>query len=355
MGVDPSKSPAMPDELSVDDFLARPTGVPVIDVRTPDEFAAGHIPGAVNVPLFTNEERIEIGTAYKQEGRRRAVSLGLRCVGPRLEALAATLLELADPAAPRLHIHCWRGGMRSGSVAWLMEATFGCRVATLKGGYKSFRRWVLDSFAIPREVRFVSGLTGSGKTEILEQLAELGECTVDLEGLAHHKGSAFGRLGEAAQPTQAQFENALALAWRSTDSERPVWLEDESRMIGKRVLPEGIWSRKKDARFHVIELPDDERIAHLCKCYAAFPPGELESCVETIRSRLGGGRTKATVEALRSGDFAGACRFILSYYDRTYQKCLAAFAEENITRHPFLKLDPRAIAATLIQSARSFP
>jgi tRNA 2-selenouridine synthase len=340
----------MPDELTTDDFLSRPPGVPLIDVRTPDEFAAGHIPGAINVPLFSNEERAEIGTAYKRDGRSRAVCIGLRHVGPRLAELAGTLLDLTDPAGPRLHIHCWRGGMRSGSVAWLMETTFGCRVATLQGGYKAFRRWALDSFAIPREIRCVSGLTGSGKTEILRHLAEFGACMVDMEGIANHKGSAFGQLGEAPQPTQAQFENALALAWRATDPTRPVWLEDESRMIGKRVLPEALWDRKQHARFHVVELPDDERIAHLCEIYSGFPAAELEAAIGTIRPRLGGDRAKSAVEALHHGDFAGACRIILSYYDRTYQTCLAAYPAQNITRHPFTKLEPRAIAAALIAS-----
>ena len=335
-----------------DDFLARPDGVPIIDVRTPDEFAIGHIPGAVNVPLFTNEERVEIGTAYKQQGRSSAVNIGLRRVGPRLEELARTMLDLADPAAPHLHIHCWRGGMRSASVAWLMESTFGCRTATLKGGYKAFRQWVLASFEIPRELRVIAGLTGSGKTEILRHLAALGECCVDLEGLARHKGSAFGQLGEAAQPTQAQFENELALVWRATDPGRPVWLEDESRMIGKRSLPLPIWERKQSARFHVIELPDDERITHLCKVYACFSPDELAASVGTIRSRLGGGRAKATMEALHSGDFAAACRIILSYYDRAYQNCLALHPPDQITCHAFSKFNPRTIAASLMQSTR---
>ena len=342
----------MPDELMTDAFLARPHGVPVIDVRTPDEFALGHIPGAVNVPLFSNEECAEIGTAYKQEGRNRAVGIGLRCVGPRLDALAGTLLALTDPADPRLHIHCWRGGMRSASVAWLMETHFGCRVATLIGGYKSFRHWVLDSFAIPRDVRVIAGLTGCGKTEILKQLEARGECIVDFEGLARHKGSAFGQLGESPQPTQAQFENDLALSWRATDPARPVWLEDESRMVGKRILPEAFWERKQAARFHLVELPDDERIRHLCGVYSGFPPGQLAACVEAIRSRLGGDRAQAALGALRDGDFAGACRIILSYYDRTYQTCLASYPVENITRHPFPKLEPHRIAAVLMETTR---
>ena len=345
----------MPAELAIDDFLARPTGVPIVDVRTPAEFALGHIRGAINVPLFSNAERAEIGTAYVQQGRQQAVSIGLRCVGPRLEELARSLLDLAEPADARLYLHCWRGGMRSASVAWLMESTFGCRVATLKGGYKAFRRWVLDSFSIPREVRFVAGLTGSGKTEIIQHLTELGGCAVDLEGLAGHKGSAFGLLGHDAQPTQVQFENDLALAWRATDPERPVWLEDESRMIGKRVLPEALWARKTDAHFHVVELPTEVRVRHLCTGYAGFPPAQLEACIEVIRPRLGGSRAKAAIAALHDGDFATACHLILSYYDRTYQKCLTTCPAANITRHAFDELDPRAIAATLLEATRALP
>ena len=345
----------MPEELAVDDFLAWPSGGPVIDVRTPAEFSAGHIRGALNVPLFSNEERAEIGTAYQQDGRGPAVSLGLRRVGPRLEELARTLLDLTDQAEPCLRLHCWRGGMRSASVAWLMESTFGCRVATLRGGYKAFRRWALDAFAIPRNIHVISGLTGSGKTAILNQLADLGECVVDLERLANHKGSAFGQLGELPQPTQAQFENDLALAWHATGPDRPVWIEDESRMIGKRALPENLWRHKQYARYHVVDLPDEQRIARLCTTYAGYPTGHLVACVEAIRSRLGGGRTQAAIAALLQEDFATACRIILAYYDRTYQTCLAAYPADLVTRHPFPHFEPRAIAAALIESTCPSP
>lgn len=345
----------MPAELAIDDFLARPPGVPLIDVRTPAEFALGHIRGAINIPLFSNAERAAVGTAYTQHGRHQAVGLGLRCVGPRLEALARSLLDLTDPAEPRLYLHCWRGGMRSASVAWLMEATYGCRVATLKGGYKSFRRWALAAFAVPRNLRVLAGLTGSGKTAILQQLTALGECTVDLEGLANHKGSAFGQLSGDAQPTQAQFENDLALAWRATAPDRPVWIEDESRMIGKRVLPAALWEQKASAHFHVIELPAEARIAHLCAGYAAYPPAQLAACVAAIRPRLGGERAKAAIAAILSGDFAAACRLILTYYDRTYQACLTLCAPDHITRHPFPQIEPHKIAATLKQSTRTQP
>lgn len=344
----------MPEELSINDFLLRPSGVPIIDVRTPDEFADGHIPGAVNVPLFSNKERVEIGTAYKQQSRNSAVSLGLRCVGPRLSELAEQLLELAGPSDPCLYIHCWRGGMRSGSVAWLMEA-FCCRVAVLKGGYKSFRRWVLGAFDTRREVHVVSGLTGSGKTPILLALAEMGASIVDLEGLARHKGSVFGQLGEEPQPSQAQFENELALAWRATDPAHPVWLEDESRMIGKVVLPEALWAQKQAARFHVIELPIEQRVNHLCAGYGGYAVEELEARVNAIARRLGGDRAKAAIEALHQRELGKACRLILLYYDRTYQKCLELHPDSHIVRHAFTQLDPQAIAAVLKDSIPQMP
>jgi len=124
-------------------------------------------------------------------------------------------------------------------------------------------------------------------------------------------------------------------------------------MVGKRVLPEALWMQKQDARFHVIEVPEEERVRHLCEIYGGFPPGELEACVDAIRSRLGGGRTKAAIEAIHGGDFAAACRIILSYYDRTYQNCLTAHPSGNVIRHHFQKLDPPAIAAALIASTRA--
>jgi tRNA 2-selenouridine synthase len=339
----------VPEILPIDEFLARAAKTPVVDVRTPAEFAQGHIPGAVNVPLFSDEERAEVGTAYKQRSRREAVKIGVGHVGPRMNELADRIFGLADPAGGEVLMHCWRGGMRSGGVAWLMEA-FGCRVATLKGGYKAFRRWVLESFEIEREIRVVSGLTGTGKTEILLELEKLGEQVIDLEGLARHKGSAFGALGEAPPPTQPQFENQLAVLWRATDPQRPVWLEDESRMIGRAVLPDALWEQKRAGFYEVVELPDEERVQHLCKVYAGFPAEELIPRVEAIRRRLGGAEATRAIDALQSGDFAEACRHILPYYDRTYGKCLSEALPGRVRHFPFPRLDPPAIAESLAKS-----
>ena len=187
----------MPADLTPDDFLRYPDGGVIVDVRTPAEFAQGHIPGAVNVPLFSNEERAEIGTAYVQQGRAPAVSLGLRRVGPRLDELAQTLLGLTDPANPRLRIHCWRGGMRSGSVALLMEAMFGCRVATLRGGYKAFRRWVLASFDISRKLRVVAG-RGDERFPLL--IAARRGIEHELEVDVHEPRHVLGAFDVAAHP-----------------------------------------------------------------------------------------------------------------------------------------------------------
>lgn len=337
----------MPDILDIDAFLDRGRGLPVLDVRTPAEFENGHIPGAVNVPLFSNEERAEVGTAYVRQGRRVAVSLGLARVGPKLEALSQRLIDLADRSPGGLLIHCWRGGMRSGSVAWLAEM-LGIPAFTLAGGYKAFRRKVLTSFGQPRRVRVVAGLTGTGKTAVLRALAARGEQVIDLEAHARHKGSAFGDLGEEPQPRQEQFENELALAWLALDPEKPVWLEDESRMIGKRVLPAGVWDCKQAGEFEVIILPENERIARLREMYAGFPVHTLEVRVEAIRSRLGGLRAKEVFAALSEGKPDDACRIILTYYDRAYQKCIDAIPAERKRVHGFPILDPDAIAVSLL-------
>jgi tRNA 2-selenouridine synthase len=335
-------------EWSIDDFLARARDLPVLDVRTPAEFASGHIPGAVNLPLFSDQERVEVGTAYKQQGRETAVRLGLERVAPKMTWLADRLLETSASSGGELLIHCWRGGMRSGSVAWL-AGTLGIHAATLIGGYKSFRRKVLESFTSQREIRVVAGLTGTGKTAILKALAETGEVVIDLEAHACHKGSAFGDLGESPQPRQEQFENELAMAWMGLDPERPVWIEDESKMIGKCMIPPALWEQKCRARFAVVEIPGPARIENLRDVYDGFPLDQLTPRIEAIRGRLGGDRANKAIAALRAGDPDSACALLLTYYDRAYQKGLAEIPADRVSVHRFDHFNPAAIAADLIR------
>ncbi|HEX7413037.1 MAG TPA: tRNA 2-selenouridine(34) synthase MnmH, partial [Bacteroidia bacterium] len=259
----------MPTILDIQKFLQQAAGAnSIIDVRTPKEFEQGHIPGAINLPLFSNEERVVVGTTYKQQGRQPAILKGLEFVAPKMIDIVSKTQSFAKDNT--LFVHCWRGGMRSGSVAWLLEL-YGLKVFTLKGGYKSFRRYVLNSFAKEYNLLILGGKTGSAKTLVLEKLIELNEQVVNLEKLAAHKGSAFGALGEKAQPSQEQFENELATVLQTIVSEKPIWMEDESRLIGNKVIPTELWNQMRLAKTICINLPFEARVEYLTEEYGKFP------------------------------------------------------------------------------------
>lgn len=313
------------ERIDIDDLVALLGHVPLIDVRTPSEFADGRIPTATNIPLFSDDERAQVGTTYKQVGRHPAILEGLDIVGPKMRSLveaAQALVGEPDPDrepsdGPDLVVHCWRGGMRSGSVGWLFE-NYGWRVATVEGGYKAYRNWALDVFERPWEFRTIGGRTGSAKTEVLHALAELGEQTVDLEGLANHRGSAFGSLTLPDQPAQQTFENDLALALHRHDIERRIWIEDESRMIGYCCVPQAIMDRKRESPMVVLEVPDKARLDHLVDIYGEADVAGLRESFGAIEKRLGPQRLAAASEALERGDLRAAAFQALDYYDRAY-------------------------------------
>ena len=334
------------ERLTVEDFLQMAKQVPVVDVRTPAEFFQGHIPGATNLPLFTNDERAAVGTVYVQQGSLPAQLLGLVYVGSRLRELGEKLLSVAGGTGKPLLIHCWRGGMRSSSVAWL-AGTLGIQAFTLDGGYKSFRRWVIDSSWVRHDLQIVAGFTGSGKTEILKALAALGESIIDIEALANHKGSAFGFLGEEQQPTQEHFENRVALACASASSARAIWVEDESRNTGRCFLATPFWQAKQAGTFHVVQVPLEERVRHLCNVYGQYSAADLLRCVNTIAKRLGGDRLTTVVDAIERGDLTEACKGILAYYDRAYGRALDDIPADRKVLHTFDSLDSSIIAQAL--------
>jgi tRNA 2-selenouridine synthase len=336
--------------LDLQTFLSQALLTPVVDVRSPSEYAQGHLLGALSLPLFSDEERAEIGTLYKEQGSQPATLLGLAKVGPRLAELGQRMLDLATPAGGKLLIHCWRGGMRSASMAWLAQQV-GVQTSTLRGGYKAFRSWAVNHAFDDHPVLVVAGLTGSGKTKVLHALAELGEAVLDLEGFAHHKGSAFGALGELPQPTQEQFENSLALHWHRQPAGAAVWLEDESRTIGKRFIPESLWQRKKVAFYHILKFPEATRLDHLVKVYGVHSVDLLRERVLSISKRLGGQRSTEAVEALDAGDPARTCQIVLAYYDKTYQRAMDAMPAEQKLEHDFPTLDESSVAQALIASA----
>lgn len=305
----------MPESLSISDFLEKAQNLPVLDVRSPGEFLSGHIPGAINMPLFTNEERAEVGTIYKQSGNESAIIRGLEHVGPKM----ADYVREAKKIAPggQILVHCWRGGMRSGSMAWLLESS-GMKTSLLKGGYKSFRNHVLESFSRKFDLHIVGGETGSGKTEILHHLARKGEQIVDLEMIASHRGSSFGAIGQKEQPKPEQFENDLFNAFQKIDPSKRVWIEDESRSIGRVYIPGPLWEMKTAAPCYRVKIPFGIRVQRLVKDYGNFPKETLAEAIGRIGKRLGGLATQQALESLENGDLTQTVQIILRYYDKAY-------------------------------------
>ena len=254
--------------LDIMTFLKKAKSIPVVDVRTPAEYTQGHIPTAHNIPLFSNDERRKIGKTYKYSGQEEAIIMGLEFAGARMKEMALHASEIATKQ--QLLVHCWRGGMRSASMAWLFQ-TVGLKSLLLEGGYKSFRRHVLSSFESDFSFIVIGGLTGAGKSEVLRALKKGGEQVLDLEKLAHHKGSAFGGLGETAQCTNEQFENDIFWDLCRLDKNRIIWTEDESRTIGKNTLPGEIYKSIRSAPLVFLDVSFQNRIDRLVKNYAKFP------------------------------------------------------------------------------------
>ncbi len=314
--------------LTVEEFLQRPG--PILDVRSPAEFAQGHLPESRSLPLFDDDERAQVGTCYKQQGRDAAVELGLELVGPKLVTFArqakAWASEEANQGANQgasqeggqVRVHCWRGGMRSSSMAWLLE-TSGLSATVLKGGYKAFRHWVRQTLSISKPIFSLGGMTGTGKTLVLTALAAQGEQVLDLEGLAHHRGSSYGNLCLPPQPTNEQFENRVAAAWQGFDPQRPVWIEAESRRIGACRVPDELFAQMMQAPVVQIGRSPAERIALLADEYGDADSSELVAATERIRKRLGGLRTQQAIDAIHEGDLQQAIALVLSYYDKTYR------------------------------------
>ena len=321
----------------------------LFDVRTPAEFAQGHIPGAINLPLFSNEERAIIGTIYKQQSPILALLKGLEFAGAKMRWYVEEAQRLSQERA--IALHCWRGGKRSESMGWLLNQA-GFEVMILEGGYKSYRQYAQRFLSEQKAPLLVlSGYTGSGKTEVLHALAKAGEQILDLEALAHHKGSAFGALGESPQPTAEQFENDLFEAYYQLDRSRRIWLEDESKAIGRVYLPEGFWRQMTEAPHIKLEVSLTERIRHLVAVYAHFPQEQLIESFQKIRKRLGGQHLNAAVEALSANDYTTAAKIALVYYDKTYEYCLQQKTKATVYPFPVKHFDPEQIARDLIAFA----
>lgn len=322
-----------------------------MDVRTPAEFENGHIPGALNLPLFSNEERAIVGTIYKQESPEKALLKGLDFVGGKMSKFVEDAKEMAP--SKKVALHCWRGGKRSSSMAWLLDLA-GFDVKVLEGGYKSYRQYIRDQIQVSSyNFLVLGGKTGSGKTQILQALKPKGEQVVDLEKLAHHKGSAFGWLGETVQPTTEQFENDLFEQLLKLDSNKRIWLENESRSIGNVYLPDVFWHKMKNSPVINIEIPFDERVQILVDEYARYPKDQLLESFYKIKKRLGGQNLKEAEKALAEGNFHKTAEIALLYYDKSYQFLLENNKAPEIHLLRLAKFDPDKNASSLINFCNS--
>jgi|SRR5688572_2028682 len=358
------------EKLHIEEFLELAKHYQVIDVRSPGEYKHAHIPGAYTLPLFTDEERAAVGTAYKQESREKAIKLGLDFFGPKMKNMIEEVERLignrqqtiSDPPGKNLPIanclllYCWRGGMRSAGVAWLMDL-YGFKVYTLIGGYKKFRNHILETFKLPFQFKILGGYTGSGKTEVLKELKRKGENVVDLEDIAKHKGSAFGNIGLPPQPTQEMFENILAMELRKssmvngelsigngqsattllnsqfarnvnidhsplTIHHSPIWLEDESQRIGLVNIPGDLWKSMRQSPVYFLEISFEERLNYIVQEYGSLSREKMMDAIERISQRLGGLESKNAISLLQQNDITACFRILLTYYDRWYLRGL---------------------------------
>jgi len=334
--------------LDTAEFLDLSAKVPLLDVRSPAEFANAHIPGAVSFPLFTDSERAAVGTRFKQCGKQQAILMGLDFVGPHLAGFVRDAMDLAPSG--ELRLHCWRGGMRSSSMAWLLD-TAGFTTYTLQGGYKSYRKYAHELFSKSWSMIVLGGYTGSAKTEILAVLRSQGEQVIDLECLAAHLGSAFGSLGSLQQPGQEMFENRLAAELARLDPAKPVWMEDESLNIGKLQIPMNLWHQMQRALLMRLNLPAEERLAFIMERYGSLDPKFLSACTFRLQKRLGLEKSKICLDYISRGEIMPAAAILLEYYDKCYMNCVARRLPETIINLDFAELDLKHIAQELQEEA----
>ncbi len=296
----------------------------IVDVRSPSEFAHDHIPGAINLPVLDDAERAEVGTLYVQRSKFLARRIGAAKVARNIAAhLDGALADRAGSFRPL--VYCWRGGQRSGAMAAVMDQ-IGWPVTVLDGGYRTWRRRVqtcLYGLGDDLTVILLDGGTGSGKTEVLARLAARGVQTLDLEGLAEHRGSLFGAWRDRPQPSQALFESRLFVAMEAIDPGRTIVVEAESSRIGARTVPPALW--RAMGRAPVIELsaPFAARAAYSARAYADI--GTDADAVESALGRLPPHHSRETISAwkalARSGDTRSlAAALIAEHYDPAYRR-----------------------------------
>ncbi|MEJ8803602.1 tRNA 2-selenouridine(34) synthase MnmH [Pontibacter sp. H249] len=337
----------MVQPVTIEEFLRLAERLPVLDARAPKEYEVGHIPVAQSFPIFSDEERAKVGTAYKHQGHDPAVLIGLDLFGPKMSEFVREAARLAPEK--EVLLHCWRGGMRSGAMAWLLDFA-GFNVHLLQGGYKVYRQHLHQQFERPHKLLILSGFTGSGKTDLLPYLQQHQQQAIDLEKLANHKGSAFGSIGMAPQPTTEHFENLLGTQLLKLNSDKPVWLEDESISIGKVQLPKPFFDQMQQSPTVVLQVPQRLRVQKLTEEYCRTDKSLLTAAILKIKKRLGGLATKEALEAIETDDMEKMVSIALSYYDKAYTFDLAQ--KQHVLQLELQSINPEENAAEVLAFAK---
>lgn len=321
----------------------------IIDVRTPAEFAEDHIPGAINCPVLSDEERITVGTLYKQVSPFEARKVGAALVAKNIAKHLQTRFR-DHPKSWRPLVYCWRGGQRSGAMCIIL-AQVGWAAHKLEGGYKTYRRGVLDRLAIlPQNfsLRMICGPTGSGKSRLLTALADSGQQVLDLENLAQHRGSVLGRLPQQAQPSQRWFDSALLQALQKLDPERPVYVEAESNKIGTITLPDALVDAMHAGACLLVETPLEARVAGLLEDYRHYltDPEMLIGHLQALHRFHGSKQLEHWSSLIHAGDFAALVAELLTlHYDPSYFRATSRhYANlDQARRAPLDSLSPDAL------------
>ena len=309
-------------EIEIQEYLEVCHSVPLIDVRSPAEYQKGRIPCAVNIPLFSDEERAHVGTVYTKLSADKALELAYSYVGPKLDSFLLSSRQVAP--RNKVAVHCWRGGMRSRAFAEHLAGNGFLEVFVIKNGYKGFRNHALSPYAQDIPVYILGGFTGSGKTRVLQILKNKGYQVIDIERLANHKGSAFGGIGNNEQPTTEQFENDLFWEWKDMDLSRAVWIEDESHRLGNVNIPGNFYRLIKEKPVLFMDIPKAERANYLVEEYAKKKKADLADSLLRISKRLGGWNTKQALHFLEEENYREVALIALTYYDKLYSKSLSA-------------------------------